>query len=433
LTGAFWSAAAALSVVVVAVLYPNYFTMTGMLLGIAFLYALCAVWLRWTWVTLAALAALNLAVFTGVLSVVTVLPDILRVSAIAFAAVGIALVAVGVELKRRGWIAWRRPLYLVAGLDLLLAFAFAAVSSDALIAAVSAAIAVASLAMQWVEREEIAKLKLPPVLTYVGALALFAALYFATRALNVQVGYVTVVIAAGSALMVGAALGLQRAGLWELYGRPVRYVGLLFAACVLPAALVLNVPLAGALTYAIVGAAFGADGWMRKQVGLVYASGAAFVGAFWWLLRFYANTEWQAFVIPLGVLCLAIGWSEARRGRMIWFQIATLAGLTVMLASAFYQSLSNVSYAVLLLVESIAAFGIGIRMHSRIYVEAAILALVLNGLAQFGPAFVNLERWIQIGTIGTILLVIGLVALFRRQRLLEVRRTLTSEWKMWRP
>lgn len=73
------------------------------------------------------------------------------------------------------------------------------------------------------------------------------------------------------------------------------------------------------------------------------------------------------------------------------------------------------------------------RTRSRMYVQAAIVALFLNGIAQFGPAFVQLERWIQVGAIGGILLLVGLVALFRRQKLLETRRALTSEWKAWKP
>lgn len=115
------------------------------------------------------------------------------------------------------------------------------------------------------------------------------------------------------------------------------------------------------------------------------------------------------------------------------FQLATLAGLVVLFGTAFYQSLSNWMYAVLLLVESALVFGYGLKTHSRIFVKSAIVALFLNGIAQFGPAFVQLERWIQIGAIGSILLVVGLVALFRRQKLLETRRALTIEWKTWRP
>ena len=118
-------------------------------------------------------------------------------------------------------------------------------------------------------------------------------------------------------------------------------------------------------------------------------------------------------------------------GRRVGFQLATVIGLVLLLGSAFYQSLGNVNYALLLLVQSVASFGIGVKLRSRFYVEAAILALVGNGLVQFGPALIELPRWVQIGAIGSILVTGGLLALFRRQRLLEARRTLTSQWKLW--
>ena len=346
---------------------------------------------------------------------------------------GVALIAGGVEVKRRGWLIWRFPLYVTAIADLMIASGFAGGGSECLVVVVSAMIGLVSFAMQWVERVDLRRLNMPPVLSYLGAAALLNTVYFATRVLNLQPAFMAVTMVMTSAVLVGAALMLRRGEFAKLYGEPLRYVGLLCSVGTLAAAVYYNVPEWAALTYTIAGLTFAVDGWMRKQIGLVYAGGAGFVVAFWYLMRFIHMSESQAFAIPLGVLSLAIGWSEARRGRMISFQVATAAGLFVLLGSAFYQSLSGVSYAALLFVESVAAFGLGIKMRSRLYVEAGILALVANGLAQFGPAFVNLERWIQIGTIGSVLLIGGLMALFRRQRLLEVRQAFTSEWKMWKP
>lgn len=431
--GAFLTGAAILSVLSVYVLAPNFAAMTAMLLGIAALYAFCAVWLRWHWLTLAALAALNAAALTGARMVFTTPLEIRQVLAIECGALGTALIAGGVELKRRGWLVWRLPLYIAGVCDLVISLLLAQANSEPLTAVISAVIAVVCFAMQWAEREELARLKIPPFLSYIGALMVMNAVFFGTQALNVEQAFVPAVMAGSGAVIIGAALKLRRGGGEKLYGEPLRYVGLLFTAGALAAAVLLSSPVGGAIAFSIAAVAFGADGWLRKQIGLVYAGGAALVAALWWMLRFYQVAEWQAFAIPLGALCLVIGWSEAQRGRMMWFQLATIAGLLVLMVSAFYQSLENVSYAVLLFIEGVAAFGIGMKMRSRIYVEAGIAALLANGLAQFGPAFINLERWIQIGTIGIVLLIGGLAALFRRQRLLEMRRALTSEWKLWKP
>jgi hypothetical protein len=105
----------------------------------------------------------------------------------------------------------------------------------------------------------------------------------------------------------------------------------------------------------------------------------------------------------------------------------------ILMGSAFFQSLDFVLYAVLLLVESLAALAWGVRTHSRGYVQLGLLSLVANGVAQLGPGFVELPRWIQLGLIGVILLGGGLGALFRREQILTTRRAIVTEWKRWEP
>lgn len=431
--GAFLSAAALLSGIVLEVLLPDYPLMTATLLGIGILYLFVAVWLRWQWLSLAALAAWNLAVLTGALSIFTSNLEIRPASSIGYGAVGIVLLAAAVELKRRGLVRWKSPLYLVAALDLIAAFLLPLESSDLLAFIMSAVVALACFVMSWVEKDALRRLKVPAFLTYLGAFVTLVGAYYATSAFQLPTDYAPAVIALTGSIFVFAALGIHRADLVETYGLPLRHAGLFGIVSVMIAALLVNRPVPGALTYLLAAAAFGTDGFVRKQIALVYFGGASLVASIWWLLRFFDVTEWQAFAIPLGVLCLLVGWSEARRSRLLWFQLATLAGLLVLLGSAFYQSWSNLAYAVLLLVESALAFGIGVRLRSRLYVEAGILALLANGLAQFGPAFLQLSPWVHLGTVGSILLLAGLAALFRRQALLEARRSLTSQWKMWRP
>lgn len=432
-SGAFLSAAALLSVIVPAMLYPNYFALLMALSAIAILYACFALWLRWQWLLVAALTALNFAVVSGILSVLTAPFDIARALCVSIAAVGLGLTIGGVECKRRGWLAWRAPLYVFAGIDLVLAYGLALVAGNVFAIAVSAILGAVALAMQWVERAQLRVWKIPALLTGGGALLWLSGLYFVVALLDVPREFGALAFALAGAVYVGAGLWLRDGERAELFGTPLRIVGLATALCALLASVVFNVPSVAALTFALGAVTFGADGFWRKQFALVYLGGLMLVGVWVWVMRLLDVNEWQAYVMPLGVYGLVVGWSELRLGRTRTFQLATLAGLVVLFGAAFYQSRSNILYAVLLLLESIAVFGVGIRMRSRIYVQAAIVALVLNGLAQFGPAFVNLDRWIQIGAIGSILLVVGLVALFRRQKLLETRRALTSGWKMWKP
>jgi len=61
------------------------------------------------------------------------------------------------------------------------------------------------------------------------------------------------------------------------------------------------------------------------------------------------------------------------------------------------------------------------------------LALIANAIAQLGPGFVELPRWIQLGVTGGILLGGGLAALFKREQILATRQRLTEEWRQWEP
>jgi hypothetical protein len=62
-----------------------------------------------------------------------------------------------------------------------------------------------------------------------------------------------------------------------------------------------------------------------------------------------------------------------------------------------------------------------------------VVSLVLNGLAQFQPAFAELPRFVQIGLIGTTLLGGGLMALLLRERIIDVGRGLRLWWQEWGP
>jgi hypothetical protein len=84
---------------------------------------------------------------------------------------------------------------------------------------------------------------------------------------------------------------------------------------------------------------------------------------------------------------------ERYRGQTIPCLLLNLAGLLVILGSAFIQSFDSVWYAALLLFEGVVALAVGLGVRSRSYVLVGVLGLVLNGLAQFSPAFAELPRW----------------------------------------
>jgi hypothetical protein len=126
-----------------------------------------------------------------------------------------------------------------------------------------------------------------------------------------------------------------------------------------------------------------------------------------------------------------MGWSERRRDRRQRSRWIILSGLLILMGSAFYQSIDSVAHAALLLVESLLALGWGIRNHSRSIVVVAGFALLMNAVAQLGPAFIELPRWVHIGLIGSLLLGGGLLGLFRRDQIITARKKFTEDWRSW--
>ena len=86
------------------------------------------------------------------------------------AALGLLLTIGGVECKRRGWLAWRAPLYLVAAIDLVLAYLLSLPSGEVFVIGLAAVVGTTALAMQWVERAQLRVWKLPALLSGGGAL-----------------------------------------------------------------------------------------------------------------------------------------------------------------------------------------------------------------------------------------------------------------------
>jgi hypothetical protein len=285
--------------------------------------------------------------------------------------------------------------------------------------------------LAWVERAVFAKAKLPPLLTYLGVGLIFAGCFFMLALSNRVWQAWPMYIAGLCAACVALAWLLRREPVKDLYGTPLRWSGLCLMGVPLVGAVAIFEPLLGAVTFAVAGITYAADAAVRHILRLVYLATGAFTIVIWAILSYFEVDELQAYVIPLGLGLLVLGWNERRRDGRLAYRLATLLGLLTLMGCAFYQSLEEVIYAMLLLVESLAALAWGLRTHSRGYVQLGVLALIANALAQLGPGFVELSRWIQLGIIGSILLGGGLLALFRREQLLLTRKRLTDQWRQW--
>ena len=388
---------------------------------------------------LPALIALNLGVFTTQEIFLGYGAVNLRALDIAYAALTLALLLGGLGLRRMGQGRWAWPLYLVGALDLAGSYGVALLDRPLAIA-LSAIYATLFLAYAWLEQDTTRLLDvdlgdLPgQALTYLGLGTIVVGHFYVLDSVGVLRDWPP--FTAGlCALFVLVAWLLRREALAVVYEKPLRWAGLGLMLLPMVGAPANVNPLVIAITFAIAGLTYAADAAARRVLYLAYLAGADFLVVYWALLDHFGVDEPQAYVIPTGLALLGLGWNERRRGGNLTYRLPTLLGLVILLGSSFVQSLPPGAfvYAAWLGMESLAAIGWGVRTRSRGYVSLGTLALVANAVAQFGPAFVELPRWIQLGLTGGILLGGGIAFLVRREEFLRTRRALTEEWRRWQP
>ena len=441
LGGPFLTAAAFLSVATVVLTWGNPIVASLALGSVAVLYLLAALWLGWPWLLLPALLAVNVALLPVNFMLFEGIATLGRTLVVSYASLGVVLTLGGLGLRRAGEGRWAWPLHLTGTVDLAVAYLAGLFIGGWLAVGLSAVLALLLLAFAWLDRAGFVKLKLPPLLTYLGIAVVFVGHYYVlgviggSHAWDVWPAYT----AGLCALFVALAWLLRREPLADLYATPLRRAGLwLMAVPMAGSVLVLLFsfePLVLAVTFAIVGITYAGDAALRRILGLAYLGIGAFVVVIWAVLMALDISEPQAYVIPLGLALLGAGWNERRREQNISYRLPTLLGLAALMGSALVQSLPRGAfvYALLLLVESLASLGWGIRNRLRGYVQVGGAALIANAVAQLGPAFVELSGWIQLGLTGTILLGGGMAALAKREEILAARQRLTQEWRQWEP
>lgn len=429
LSGPFLTAAAFLSVVVTAMTWSSGLIAAGTLLVIALSYAFVAVWLRWHWLLVAALAALNLAVAALMRNYAASGDDLVRALAVSYTALGIAFAFGGYALRRANLARWAMPLYLVAGLNSAGAYADSLILQREYAVGASVVFAALALVFAWLERAafEKPKLKLPPILSYGGAAMLLVGTIFAADWARLIDQWPPFVAGVG-ALLVLTEWFIHGEAVERVYGVPLRSVGVVGLLVSLIGAVVGANNVASSLTFWIAGAALLADAWYHRNIYWGYAGVGMFVAAIWYLLRNWNVTQLQAYVMPFAFWLVAAGWSEKRLGRRQAYMIMTMLGLLVLMGSALWQSLTGVWYSALLGVESLVALVWGIRTRTRGYVQLAILSLLGNGIVLFWFGFANLDKWLQLSVVGLLLLLIGLVALFRREQVLSAMQEM-NRWE----
>ncbi len=434
LSGPFLTGSAFLSIVVVILTWENPVIVSVALSMIGTGYLLIALWLGWSWLLYPALASVQVLIISIFQIFFQADSPWDQALTITYAALGLALTLSGAALRRLDEQNWGWPLYVVAALNLAGTYVFALLLGGPLAIGLSVIFALLALWLAWVERNAVASSKNPPFLTYLGIALLFSGHFYVIGLMSRLVQQTwPAYTAAVCALLVVISWPLRGGSPGDLYSTPFRRAGSWLLLIPLLGAVITRDSLIAAVTFGIAGIIYAADASVRRILNLAYLSIGAFIIVIWAILTFFEVTELQAYVLPLGLGLVALGWNEKRLGRPTSssYRWPTILGLLILMGTAFVQSLETIGYAVLLLIESLLAVGWGIRSRSRGYVQLGGLSLLANAIVQFGPGFIELSRWIQFAIIGIILLGGGMAGLFRREQLLATRNKLVEEWRRW--
>jgi len=429
----FLTAAAFLSLVVFALSWPEPWIFSLSMAIFGAIYALVALWLAWPLLLIPALLALDLVVLGANRMAYDLSTPLEPALVISYAISGGVLLLGGLFLRGRKQSHWAWALYFFGAADLILAYYGAVIIGGWLAVALSATMAVFLLAFAWLERHLSDLLKLPPVLTYLGLAVLAGGLAFMLYALGgmATLGHWPAYLAGLCALYVALGWLLRHDPLGPIYGLPLEQTGLALMVISLIGALIIFDPVLGAITFAIAGLTLAAEAIRRQLLLMAYLAAAAFIVVIWAVLFAFEVAEPLAYVAPLAIGLLGLGWSERRQGRVSNYMVPTLLGLVVLMGTTFVRSIMEPDgyFGLILLLESILAIAWGMVRRVRCYVQAAGIALVANAFVQLGPGFMELTRWMQIAMIGAVLLSSGLLALFKRQELLDARQKATGEWR----
>ena len=335
----FLTAAAFLSAIIVFMIWEVPPVAGLVLAAVAVLYALVAVWLNWSWLLLPGLATVNLAVLAANLSFYQPRGATEGALVISYALLGMVLAGGGLALKRGQRESWSWPLYLVGAIDLALGLAGGLAAGDWLAVGLATVTAACLFAFAWWEREPFARLAISPL----GGAAVgvvFVGFFFLLDALGGRQAMETWPAYTAGLCGLFVALGwlLRREPLGPLYGAPFRFAGLsLMAIPAIGAVTTLDWTLM-AVTFAIAAITYAAEAAARQILNLAYLSLGILVLVIWMVLGALEVIEPQAYAAPLGVALLGAGWNQRRR-KWTWTYVwPTVAGLLVLMGSAFVQS-----------------------------------------------------------------------------------------------
>ncbi|MFQ5575434.1 MAG: hypothetical protein ACE5G8_00445 [Anaerolineae bacterium] len=353
---------------------------------------------------------------------------------------------------------WSRPLYLLVGLDVVVAqlFSLTATAPGALVTLNHAALT-ALLATLWGSR------RLPYGSTILGALALVQWMSWHGGSGKNAPALLALLSLGYGAAGYGLTLLKRRlppdrqpkpgAAVWEI---PLQRSGLALSFGVLALTAALGLDVAGwtvrALfgfpfreivevetvrmvirVFSVLGLLYLAAAFIRRYLRLAYAAVAMLLLA-WVLYAFYvqvwaglARAQWYA--VPAGLYLLGVGYLEWGQGRKTVARWIDYAAMLLMLGSLFWQTLVfGWAYFWMLLLEGLLAVWWGSARRLRRFLYAGMVAIILGTVGQLINAALQLiNQWLVFGLIGLLLVLAAVLV----ERKLEDLKAWQDSLELW--
>lgn len=345
-----------------------------------------------------------------------------------FMGIYIATLLTAYSLEKRGHTRWGLPLYAVGIVGSVMVYAVSFIKDETVMDVGMAYAALMALFAVW---------RRSPWLLYgatssgfVGYMGMLAVVspspdysilpYF-------MLGY------AAALYVVGFALGMterRRASLpFRVSGLVVAFLAALFSLAVnfddLPITIVVMASL---------GVLLSVEAMLLRSEWLGYVASLPFLGVYFLLMAHLGIEEVQAYALALGAYFIGIHVLQRMQGRPALVLLSGFAAMAVAIPPAFFQSLGEDDaflYALLMGTEGMAAFVYGLLQRRRSFLFIGTVTVVVDAVVQVWDVVHSLPWWAITGAIGITLLAVGIAALIKRERVVQIHQLVSAELDTW--
>ena len=147
-----------------------------------------------------------------------------------------------------------------------------------------------------------------------------------------------------------------------------------------------------------------------------------------WIRMFDADVDfWEAFTLPLAVLVAVAGWLAARNGQTAMPEVPSWRlegpGLAMAVGPTVLLALHDpgVTRLVTGLVVGALLLAVGADRHRRAPFDVGVAAVVILGLHTLLPYAAEVPRWVSLGSVGALLILLGATFEQRRRDFRQVK------------